>query len=330
VRFVEAPRSLIGLGDVAAGLGAVAQLGPDVVVGIGGGTAMDLAKCLAVLAPTTPEGVRRAVDSGGPPNRERGLVLLPTTAGSGSEVTGFAVLWDGADKLSLDAPAVRADVALIDSDLVASVPHPVAAAAAADAFAQAVESWWAVGGSAWSRETARSALETLVPALVAACARGTFADVMLREELAWGATLAGAAIGVSRTTAAHALSYSLTARDGIPHGAAVALNLPWGVEHNRGATPDDCLLPDGVDALRAIVAGIDDVCAHAGTDPAALAGALLAAGGHPVDLAALTAEPGARAAEWTAMLDSPRMRNNPRVVTAADVSRLSRPRSSAS
>ncbi|MFB6665436.1 iron-containing alcohol dehydrogenase [Streptomyces parvus] len=189
------------------------EFSPDAVVGIGGGSAMDVAKSVAVLVGCTGDPAEYLSEPGSiPDSRTTTLTQVPTITGSGSELTSFATLYVGHHKHSLDHPSARADHVLIDPDLAAAVPVPTAAASALDALAQAVESTWAVAATAESGDTAIRALETLLPPLDVATGRGDFADPGLRAELARGAALAGVAINTSRTTAAHALSYALTAR----------------------------------------------------------------------------------------------------------------------
>lgn len=311
LRFVRArPRTSIA--ELANALAARAEFGPDTILAIGGGSVLDLAKAVANLDPTGE--LPTAITENRLAARTARLVLVPTTAGTGSELTRFATIWDGPVKRSLDGPGLRADLALIDPELAGSVPLPVAVAAAADALCQAIESSWAVAGTEQSRQWAEQAYQVLVPAVAAGCARGSLTDPALREALAWGAALAGTAIDISRTTAAHALSYPLTGRLGIPHGAAVALQLPGLIEHNRPAGPSDWLT-DLVDRLQ------DQCRQQAGTELAGLLRRLLTLGGFPTSPAELT-----RAGGWLpdclALLDSPRMRNNPRRLTRSDLHRL--------
>ncbi len=311
LRFVQArPRTSVA--ELASALAIRAEFAPDTILAIGGGSVLDLAKAVANLDPTSE--LPAAVTENRLATRTARLVLVPTTAGTGSELTRFATIWDGPVKRSLDGPGLRADLALIDPELAGSAPLPVAVAAAADALCQAIESSWAVAGTEQSRQWAEQAYQVLVPAVAAGCARGSLTDPALREALAWGAALAGTAIDISRTTAAHALSYPLTGRLGIPHGAAVALQLPGLIEHNRPAGPSDWLT-DLVDRLQ------DQCRQQAGTELAGLLRRLLTLGGFPSSPAELT-----RAGGWLqdclALLDSPRMRNNPRRLTRADLLRL--------
>lgn len=261
VRFHGGVRPNPTIDEVREGVALARGYRPDTVVGVGGGSAMDVAKCVAVLAGCDGEPLAYLLGSAAPPLRRTcRLVLVPTLAGSGSEMTGFATVYVDDRKLSLDHASARADHVVIDPDLAATVPTQTAAASALDAFAQAVESAWAVAATARSRELAVQALETLAPVLGTATGRGTFADAEVRTGLARGAALAGAAIAVSRTTAAHALSYTLTARFGIVHGAAVGLHLRWLIAHNQQATAADTRHPDGPDAVRRVIDRLHQIC----------------------------------------------------------------------
>lgn len=291
---------------------------PDTVIGLGGGSSMDVAKAASVLAAQDAEPAVCLGDPGQAyrPRRAR-LILVPTTAGSGSELTRFATLYRDGRKMSLDTDHARADVVLVDPALTAGVPGPVAVAGALDAFSQAVESLWARAATPLSRQWAWEALDTLVPALARLARTGDPAGV--RASLALGAALAGAAIDITRTTSAHALSYALTSRLGLPHGVAVALHLRWMIARHAAATDDECPAP-GAPALRRRIAGIrQTVRGHTGGEPEDLVTGLLQAGGYPADLGVL----GLRAADWsdavTEALESGRARNNPCLLTPDDV-----------
>ena len=292
--------------QVEAGVAAARAAGVDTVVGVGGGSAMDLAKAIAVLAPQ-PRPPRTCLEGSGPlvAGRPR-LVLLPTTCGSGSELTSFATIYIGHRKYSLDTPLALADVALIDPLLSIDAPPPVAAAAAADAVCQAIESAWAVGATDRSRGYAMAALDSLLYGLALA-----HHDTMAR-----GAALAGAAINLTRTTAAHALSYGLTARLGVPHGMAVALHLRWLIRFNQRATAADCRHPTGPSALAALIDDIQRRCREIiGAPVEALLDTLLHRGRQRVP----RLDPREWAADWSEALTSMRAGNNPRVLTADTV-----------
>jgi alcohol dehydrogenase len=289
------------------------EYAPDVVVGIGGGSAMDVAKCVAVLTGCADDPAAYLLQpSSLPERRTTTLIQVPTISGSGSELTSFATVYIGHRKFSLDHPSALADHVLIDPDLAATVPVSTAAASGLDALAQAVESAWAVAATPESRELAVRALRTLAPVLHAATSRATFADPGLRAELARGAAFAGAAINISRTTAAHALSYALTAEHGVVHGAAVGLHLRWLIAHNAAAEDADTRHPDGADGLRHLIGELQQICLDGtGAPLEALITRLL-------DLHGIADFPMPRR-DWEDDLAGGRASNNPRLVTPADV-----------
>ena len=165
----------------------------DAFVAVGGGTVIDTTKLL------------RGLDGELPP-----FLAVPTTAGTGAEATRFAVYYDHGKKMSADdVRYLPTDQLLIPEFTAAQTPYQ-RASTEFDAYAQAVESLWAVGATDESRVFARKAL-----------------DLMARGEQMLGSYWAGRAIDISRTTAAHALSYYMTANYGIPHGHAVYMMFPY-------------------------------------------------------------------------------------------------------
>ena len=221
--------------DLARGLELLAAVRPDLVLGIGGGSTMDLAKLLTGFAGITDLAKLREVIRAGDrvTARRLGLVLAPTTSGSGSEATHFAVVYLGEEKFSVAGDPLRPDVVILDPELSRSAPPYQRASAGIDAVAQGIESLWAAGATAASRRWARHALGLLLPAIERFVHRPT--DPTARA-MAIGSHLAGRAIDISRTTAAHALSYAITKRYGVSHGHAVALTLGPLIEaHGRAA-----------------------------------------------------------------------------------------------
>ncbi|WP_329201411.1 iron-containing alcohol dehydrogenase [Streptomyces sp. NBC_01435] len=313
VRFYSGVHPNPALTQVDEAIALAREYAPDAVLGVGGGSVMDVAKCVAVLAGRTGDlKAYLAEPAALPDRRSTVLIQVPTVSGSGSELTSFATVYDGHRKLSLDHPSARADHVLIDPDLAATVPARTAAASALDALAQAVESAWAVSATPRSRGLAVRAVETLTPVLDAATSEGAFTGPGLRSELARGAALAGEAIDTSRTTAAHALSYALTARHGIAHGAAVGLHLRWLIGHNAAASEADNRHPDGADAPRDIIRGLQQIC--------------LDSTGAPLEdlIDRLLVMHGLRDfqiphRDWRADLSSGRAGNNPRLVSSEDV-----------
>ena len=235
---------------------------PDLVVGVGGGSVLDAAKAAAALLDATDTaGVAERIRSGTAiRDRRVGLVLVPTTAGSGAEATPFATVYVDGVKHSLAGPALRADRVVLDPMLLGGASITQRATSGFDAVAQAIESLWAVGADEGSRRDARWALALLLPAI-----RGFVAgdgDPGAARRMLLGSHLAGRAIAVSRTTAAHALSYALTTDLGLPHGRAVGTTLPALLRINADAPDEDLRVSPSTHrrAMREVLAalGVED------------------------------------------------------------------------
>jgi alcohol dehydrogenase class IV len=247
-------RSNPTLEEVEPALDAFRQRPCDAVLAAGGGSVLDVAKVVAALADEPgPAADYLAGDRRLTGPRRPGLVLVPTTAGSGSEATRFATVYVAGRKRSLDHLALRCDAALVDPLLTWSQPRPVAAAAGLDALCHAVESYWSPRSTVRSRTLACRALRLLWTRLPAACAGRTPAA---RRSGALAAHLAGRAIDETRTTGAHALAYPLTAHFRVPHGHACALNMSWLLPFNCAVTRDDAADPRGAGFVRARLAEV--------------------------------------------------------------------------
>lgn len=206
--------------DCASAAALYCSQGCDGLISLGGGSAMDTAK--AVKALLLSEDAARALTgefpSGGPRH-----IAIPATAGTGAEATQFAVVYVDGVKHSLSHPALLPDGVVLDAALLDTLPEYHRKACALDALCQGIESYWARGATEDSRVNAYLAilgvLDNLRPYLAG--------DAHAAEEMLEAAYRSGKAIQVSRTTAAHAMSYGLTKRLGIAHGHACALTLPF-------------------------------------------------------------------------------------------------------
>ncbi|MDO5470083.1 MAG: phosphonopyruvate decarboxylase [Akkermansia sp.] len=195
---------------------------PDAIIAIGGGSVIDFAK-LYRAASDNNINIEQYFKAPTPLIRTTPLVAIPTTAGTGSEATRFAVVYINGEKYSLDAAAVMPDYALVDSQLMASAPAYLKATCGMDALCQAIEGFWARGATPQSDIFALEAIKLCRDALI------DFVNSCNDESatsMAKASYLAGKCISITRTTAAHALSYKITQEYGIPHGHAVALSLP--------------------------------------------------------------------------------------------------------
>jgi alcohol dehydrogenase class IV len=220
---------------------AARDFAPDVVVGVGGGSCLDMAKCVAVL-----------LAHGGKPQDYYGefmvpgpvmpLIAVPTTAGTGSEATPVAVLSDSERqlKVGISSPHIIPTVSICDPDLTLTCPPSLTAIAGADALTHAIEAFTAirrnpapglaqervfVGKNATSDQFALNAIGLLWEGLESACTDG--ANTEARAKVMMGATLAGLAFGVAGTAAAHAIQYPVGALTHTAHGAGVACLMPY-------------------------------------------------------------------------------------------------------
>jgi alcohol dehydrogenase class IV len=202
------------------------------VIGLGGGSSMDVAKLAALLAPGT-EKLADAYGVGNAKGPRLPLLLAPTTAGTGSEVTPVSIVTTGAsEKKGVVSPVILPDVALLDPDLTLGLPPAVTAATGIDAMVHAIEAYASASpaNNPVSRALAREALRLMGAALERAVHNGK--DKAARGDMLLGAMLAGQAFANSPVAAVHALAYPLGGHYHIPHGLSNALMLPHVLRFN--------------------------------------------------------------------------------------------------
>lgn len=217
-------------------LAAVAQaqlFHVELVIGLGGGSSMDVAKLIAVLAPghqqlTEMYGIGKVEGNRLP------LVQLPTTAGTGSEVTNISIVTTGAtSKMGVVAPQLYADLAILDASLTLGLPPAITAATGIDAMVHAIEAYTSVHlKNPLSDILAQQALALLSQNLVSVCRNGQ--DLAARQAMLLGATLAGQAFSNAPVAAVHALAYPIGGMFHVPHGLSNALVLPHVLRFNLG------------------------------------------------------------------------------------------------
>ncbi|CAM3623169.1 hypothetical protein BOSP111201_16605 [Bordetella sputigena] len=203
---------------------ACRDAGCDVVLGIGGGSSMDVAKLVAALA-RTGQQIADAYGIGRLAGPRLPLMQMPTTAGTGSEATSVAIVTTGAQsKMGVVSPLLLCDVALLDPELTLGLPAAVTAATGVDAMVHAVEAYTSrVRKNPLSDHAAREALRLLGGAIERACADG--ADLDARSDMLLGAMLAGQAFANAPVGAVHALAYPVGALFHVAHGVSNALML---------------------------------------------------------------------------------------------------------
>lgn len=241
---------------------------PDLLIAIGGGSVMDVAKALCCLYAKPVGSVEEmcAVISAKTWNEPTcKWIGVPTTAGTGSEVTCWATIWDSANnkKYSVDTDRNYAYAAVVDPVLASTMPIKLAVSSALDAAAHATESYWAKASNLISRSHALKSISLIMEHIDDLLAGKAEAH----EYMAQGSMLAGMAFSNTRTTACHSISYPLTMKYHVPHGVAVSMLLAPVMELNLPLLPDkgaELLAAYGVNSVEELRARITDILERSG------------------------------------------------------------------
>ena len=205
--------------QVAAGVERYREQQCEGILAVGGGSALDVAKCIKLFSAMNSElpYLEQEIQE-----NHTLLAAVPTTAGSGSESTQFAVIYKDGEKKSIDSEYALPQYVILDASSLQSLPLPGKRTCAADALAHAIESYWSLNATAQSKVIAQKAMNLLLTNMDAYWQNDPDACRKILE----GANLAGQAINNTKTTAAHAMCYKFTSLFGVPHGHAVMLCLP--------------------------------------------------------------------------------------------------------
>ncbi|GBD49632.1 iron-containing alcohol dehydrogenase [Methylopila sp. Yamaguchi] len=255
--------------DKALALAAEAR--PDVVIGFGGGSAMDLAKLVAVL-PGSGQTLKDVVGPERVSGRTVGLIQIPTTSGTGSEGGTRSLVTDPEtkNKLAVQSRHMLADLAIVDPDLTMTVPPSVTAATGVDAMAHCVEAFTSKKAHPIIDVYALEGARLVGRYLARAVADGS--DREARVGLALASLYGGFCLGPVNTTAGHAVAYPLGTRHHIAHGLACALIFPHTLAFNAPAVPQktglvlEALGVKGATAPDAAFAGAYGFCADLGVE----------------------------------------------------------------
>ena len=238
--------------DVCKGVELFQASKCDTILAVGGGSSIDVAKCIKLYCQMDKDTLyldQEYKDSGVK------LVAIPTTAGTGSESTRFAVIYYNGKKQSVAHDSIIPNVAILEPKVLKTLPLYQKKCTMMDALCQGIESWWSVNSTNESKKLSKVAVETIMQwwrEYIFGNTEASAAAVMN------AANLAGQAICITQTTAPHAFSYKITSLYHLPHGHAVAVCLPeiWDfmIRH-----PENCIDPRGYD----YVAGIFEEIANA-------------------------------------------------------------------
>ncbi|HEX3207229.1 MAG TPA: iron-containing alcohol dehydrogenase [Propionibacteriaceae bacterium] len=237
------------IGRVRAAVALLAEASCDAVLGFGGGSALDVAKAAAVLGISGNDpldhleviGAGRPIDAPGLP-----CVAVPTTAGTGSEVTRNSVLSGSGVKASLRSPLLLPKVAVVDPDLLVGVPQPTIATSGMDALSQLIEPLLSRRANPFTDALARDGIRRSARSLRRAYEEG-MEDAAVREDLALASLFSGMCLANAGLGAVHGLAAAAGARFSAPHGAVCAAVLAAAVEVNlralRERAPEHPALP---------------------------------------------------------------------------------------
>lgn len=193
-----------------------------IIIAIGGGSAIDIAKLINAFQ-CYDSGFKKIVNGKIKANKNiKPLIAIPTTTGSGSEATHFAVVYLNNKKFSVSSKNLLPKICIIDPNLVISLSKYTIASSGFDALSQSIESYWSISSTKKSRIYSEKAIKIILKNLKKATL--TKSENALKNMMI-AANLSGRAINITKTTAPHALSYKITSLTGFAHGHAVALML---------------------------------------------------------------------------------------------------------
>ena len=231
--------------DVCKGVDLFQITKCDTILAVGGGSSLDVAKCIKLYCQMSKDDIylnQEYKDTG------IKLIAIPTTAGTGSESTRYAVIYYDGKKQSVTHDSIIPDVVILEPKVLTTLPLYQKKCTMLDALCQGIESWWSVNSTDESRKLSKEAVETIMRWWHEYIFKNT--DVSA-QHIMHAANLAGQAICITQTTAAHAFSYKITSLYKLPHGHAVAVCLSE-IWTYMIAHTDKCLDKRGQDYLNGI------------------------------------------------------------------------------
>ncbi|MES2329042.1 MAG: iron-containing alcohol dehydrogenase [Bacteroidota bacterium] len=214
----------------------VSPINPDIIIGIGGGSVLDIAKLVAAQL-ENPQSLKEYVGIGLLKGRKKKLICIPTTSGTGSEASPNAILVDDDDnqKKGIISPFLVPDMVYVDPMLTTSVPPFITAATGIDALTHCLEAYTNKFAQPFIDIYAYEGMRLIAANIVEAVQNGS--NIEARSHVAMGSLLGGFCLGPVNTAGVHALSYPLGSMFHLPHGLSNALLLPYVMEFNIPAAP---------------------------------------------------------------------------------------------
>lgn len=288
----------------------------DLVVGVGGGSSLDMSK-VAALMRTNPGKLSDYIAA--PLTVKKGipLIAIPTTSGTGSEATATLVVTKDNMKTGVTSQAAMPDIAIVDPSLTLSLPQKVTANTGMDALSHAIEAYMSQRNNSYSDAVALQSMELVADNLRLAYSQG--GNVEARYNMAMASYLGGLAIANSSTCAGHAVAYGFAVMKSLPHGFTCAMALPYVMEYNSLAIPGR--LARVAEALG------EDTYGHTDRDAALLAVEAVAKLNSDIGIPLSLEELGAKREEAQAMADETMrigrlLTVNPRSMTREEAVRL--------
>jgi alcohol dehydrogenase class IV len=222
--------------EILAGLGAMQHEQPDLVLAVGGGSAIDAAKAMALFYEFPKLNFSNVVSVSLPQKREKvRFIAIPSTSGTGTEVTNVTVYTDTEKniKVALRTKALRPDIAILDANIAMTMPRNIAAETGMDALTHAIEAYTNPGLDDFIEVIARGAIEGLIKWLPSSCNEPT---LEAREKVHYYQCMAGIAFANVGLGMVHGISHSFGAMYNMAHGLANAVILPYVMEYNNRDT----------------------------------------------------------------------------------------------
>ncbi len=232
--------------DIIKSLQQIGNKEIDIIIAFGGGSSIDLSKGISAFYNVNKNGIYSAdqitdsIKNKYYKNEDFiDIIALPSTAGTGSEVTQWATIWDEnkTGKFSIDHPMLKPKMAIIVPEFTLSMPAKMTLSTGLDAMCQAIESYWSKHTTPVVQEIAYRAVEIVIQNLRKAVEQPD--DIICREKLCKASVLAGLAFSQTRTTACHSISYPLTMLYGVSHGLASSITLDAVGKINKGNFKND-------------------------------------------------------------------------------------------
>ena len=242
--------------DIINGIDKFKKFNPDLVIAVGGGSVIDMAKSINLLA-TQTDNPKKYITGQKKVNKcNKKLIVIPTTAGSGSEATNFAVVYINKKKYSLENICLLPDYVIIDPQLTFNLPKKITASTGIDALCQAIESYWSINSNKKSKRYSKEAIELIINNLSLAVNK---LDKKARTVMSKASNLAGKAICITKTTACHAISYPITSYFNILHGHACSLTLSIMLVHNNNIKKNDTLDKRGTNYVKKTISDLTKI-----------------------------------------------------------------------